>query len=197
MKIGVDIDDVIADFMNPLLKFYAEITGNTVLFDSMTSYRFEEVWGGTREQTIAIIRKFYASNAFDLLKPIDGALEALRTLSQNHEIVFITSRHHEAKQKTPAWLAHHCPFISPQVIYAGEYDHGDNEPVTKATICIREEIGCIIEDNGSYAHQCAENGVRVYLLHRPWNTTVNHPALVRVSHWNEIVAHIARYPLRG
>lgn len=193
MKIGVDIDDVVADFVNPLLKFFEKETGRITLYEDVFSYKFEEVWKISRDEAIAVVRNFYRSKEFDTLAIIDGALSALERLSQKHEIVFVTSRHNEAKLKTPDWLTRNFPFLNARVIYAGEYQHSDNEKVTKAGICLREGIGVIIEDNAGYALDCARNGVKSYLIERPWNRdSENHENMLKVKRWAEILEDIEK-----
>ncbi len=110
MKIGVDLDDVTVDFIRPLLRFHNQTAERMISYPDVFTYTLEEVWGGTRQEAIEIVRSFYMSEAFDQLPFIDGALEALHQLSRKYEIAFITARHNEAKEKTQKWLEKTCLF---------------------------------------------------------------------------------------
>ncbi len=79
------------------------------------------------------------------------------------------------------------PLLRAPVFYIGEYQNKNGKKVTKADICLREGIECIIEDNGKYATECVEKGIRAYLFNRPWNTNFLDPRLVRIESWREIL----------
>lgn len=190
MPIGIDIDDVLLDFTNPLLRFYESRTGKSIQYCEVTSPNLEDIWGGTKQEAVACVRDFYKSTEFGILKPLEGSVETVQQLYQRHKLVLITSRHNEAKSKTPIWLARHLPFLDSQVIYAGEYQEKAGERLTKADICLREGIDIIVEDNGQYALECAVSGVRAYLFNRPWNNGFCHPNITRVETWREVAKHI-------
>ncbi len=185
MKIGVDLDEVVVDLVKPLLSFYESTTGRKFLFNEVFTYNLEEVWGCTKEEAVEAVRAFYRTKEFDSLSAIEGALSSLELLSAQHEIVFITARHNEAIEKTKLWIDRNCAFPN-QVIYSGEYQHRENERVTKADICLREGAQVMIEDNSQYAVECADRGIRTYLFTKPWNITTKHPRIKRVSSWKQI-----------
>ena len=192
MRIGVDLDDVTIDFINPLLRFHNETAKKVISYQDVFTYTLEKVWGGTRQEAIDKIRAFYISDNFDQLKPIDGAVESLLDLSQKHDITFITAIHNESREKTQRWLERTLPFLKAPVFYIGEYNNNDERKVSKAEVCLREGIELIIEDNGKYATDCIQKGVRAYLFNRPWNTKFLDPRLVRVNAWREVLEHLAQ-----
>ena len=49
----------------------------------------------------------------------------------------------------------------------------------------------MVEDNADYALDCAKNGVRTFLLAKPWNQEYEaHKNITKVKNWEEIVTHL-------
>ncbi len=49
-------------------------------------------------------------------------------------------------------------------------------------------IKIMIEDNPEYALDCAKNGIKTFLLDKPWNKNYSqHENLIKVKSWEEIV----------
>lgn len=46
----------------------------------------------------------------------------------------------------------------------------------------------MVEDNMDYAFELAQNGIKTFLLEKPWNKgrKEEHKNLIRVKNWNEI-----------
>ena len=59
MKIGLDMDEVITEFVMGFLKFYNEKFNKDIKFENWTSYNFWEVVGGTREELVELVDEFY------------------------------------------------------------------------------------------------------------------------------------------
>jgi len=189
MNIGIDIDDVTADFINPLLRFYHQRTGIRLSYENFFSYRFEDVWGGTRIETISFVREFYHSDAFAKLPLIEGAEEGLNLLSERHSKVFITSRHSKAKEVTPKWIEYRLPKLQGnRIIFSGEY--AESSDGSKGDISVKEGLDLIVEDNGDIALDCSEKGIVTILFNRPWNQGVTHSNILRVKNWQEALREI-------
>lgn len=188
MKIGIDIDDVVVDFISPFLEYYNSRTGRNFLFEEVFSYHFEDFLGCTKEQAIQAVRDFYGTEAFDQLKPLPGALEGIKILSENNNLVYITARHAKAKSKTPLWLNNKLPEIKSRVIYTGELERG--RKVTKAEVCLSERIELMLEDSRYHSLECAEAGISTILFDKPWNQGIRHVNIVRVRGWEEALDSI-------
>lgn len=50
MRIGIDLDDVLAEFLEALIAYHNERYGTTLRTEDFMVYRFWEVWGGTRDE---------------------------------------------------------------------------------------------------------------------------------------------------
>jgi len=190
MNIGMDIDDVIADFVNPIIDFYYKKTGIRLLYEDFFTYTFEKVWGGTSEEAIAIVKEFYHTPEFANLPLIDGAKEGLRLLNEEHNLVFVTSRHAKAREVTPGWIRERLPELQDKrIIYSGEYI--EDSDVSKADICEREGLDVMVEDGGKCALDCSERGIRTILFDRRWNEGYSHPH--RVYDWFGVMRKIGSF----
>ena len=92
MKIAVDIDDVLADFVSPFLNYYNSRFKTNFKKDDFSLYTFWNVLGITREQAVAIVNDFYKTPAFRDLPVYEGAVEAIRELKDSNELYVLTSR---------------------------------------------------------------------------------------------------------
>lgn len=52
MNVGVDLDEVLADFLPSLMDYHNENYGTDFKKEDFHSYQFWHVWGGTREEAI-------------------------------------------------------------------------------------------------------------------------------------------------
>lgn len=66
---------------------------------------------------------------------------------------------------------------------------GENK--SKSEICGELGISIFIEDNSSYALDCAKKGIKVLLLDKPWNKNYEkHPNIIKVNSWEEILERL-------
>lgn len=68
MKIAIDLDEVIADFIDALLNFYHGKTGKLHRKEEFKEYKFWPVWGITREEAVKIVDEFHESHKFNDVK---------------------------------------------------------------------------------------------------------------------------------
>ena len=189
MKIGIDLDECISEFTNGFLKIYNDKFKKNFLFGGVHSYNLWEVVGGTREEALAIADEFYNSSEFDNIGLVDGAKEAIKKLSKKHQLFIITSRPAYIRDKTNNFIKNHFPNDFSEIIYTGDFFSGQGK--TKAEVCKALGIGTLIEDNFNYALSCAEQGIDVLLLNKPWNkNAAEHSNIKRVGSWNEILGQI-------
>lgn len=190
MNIGVDLDEILADFITPLLDYYNAVYGTRFTKKNVFSYNLWEVWGGTPDQDIAKLYAFYATPEFRNLQPVPGAQEGIRALTPHHELIVITSRASDLLNETQRWLAAHFPGMFAQVHLANIAARlGSSTP--KALLCQRLGIDVMIEDSLTYAQECAPHVSHVLLMDAPWNQSNSLPRNVkRVFSWEEIVGHI-------
>ncbi len=188
MKIGIDIDEVVVEFVKGYLKFYEKESGKKYLFDNVSSYNFWEVLDFSKEEAYGSVNRFFETEDFEKLDLIDGVNESIGELSENNDIFFITSRPNFINGKTKEFLNRNFPEVSFELIHSKGFD---TQRKHKEEICLDRDIKIMIEDNYEYAKKCADKGINVFLLDKPWNkSSEEHKNITRVKHWNEILEQL-------
>jgi len=190
LKIGIDIDDVIAEFRKGFLNYYKK-QGND--FDFWEAYKSNSVkefftdWNKVDKD----IDDFHYLPELEELDLVEGSSEVVNSLFEQHEIVFITSRPKEHKNTTRRFMKKYFP-ESLRIVHSEEMDKSIDENkkhLTKGEICEEESVDVMIEDNSLYAKDCAERGIFVFLLEKPWNKEKDfneYQNIEKVKDWNEI-----------
>jgi len=190
MKIGIDIDEVIAEQLDHIIKFYHKKTGKLIPKEKFTTYNWWEVWGITREEAIEIDHEFKRSNLFDEINPIRNAIESVKSLINDNEIFIITSRPILYKERTEKWINKHLKDIPLTIIHSGDFQ-GDKLK-TKVEICKDLGVELMIEDHAKYALECGNVGIKVILFDNPWNRDLKHKNVIRVNDWIEALKEIKK-----
>src|SRR5688572_173557 len=104
MKIGVDIDDVLASFMLAMIEYDNKAYGTTFVRDDFKSFDLSKTWGGTTEEAIDRVFRFYESPGFKDVGVMEGAKEAIQELKKNHELAVVTARPEILRAATTEWI---------------------------------------------------------------------------------------------
>ncbi|MDD5547464.1 MAG: hypothetical protein PHN74_00985 [Candidatus Pacebacteria bacterium] len=189
MIIGIDLDEILADSLNAIVEFHNKKYGTTLKRNDFHSYRFWEIWGGTREEAIKKVYEFFITNPMHI-NPIAGSFEALKTLKKNgHELLIITARQNELIEYTNKWIEKHFPEIFSGIHYANTYTMAGHSR-KKSDICNGLGIKLLIEDDLTHAEDCAKSGIKILLLDCPWNQNSLPKNTERIFSWNDAVDKI-------
>jgi uncharacterized HAD superfamily protein len=192
-RIGVDLDEVLADFLATFIKFHNQKFGTKLLKEQFSSFHLHEIIGEKVEVMNMRIEEFYNSVTFEQLKPVDGALDAIEYLSKKYELIIITSRPKEVSDHTIKWLQRHFPKKFKNVHFAYNPYILKSEKKTKSEIALDTKINIFIEDNIDLATGVAMQGIKVYLIDAPWNQSDTlHENITRVYSWKEILERIEK-----
>jgi len=191
-RIGIDIDDVMNDFLPHFLIFYNKRHGTGFSAKDFKSYKYCETLGCTNEEAVEAVNEFCKTPEFDSLKPVEGCKETVELLSKKSQIYAITSRHPWLKQKTIDFFQKHFSEIQIPAVHIGDFFGGGK---TKSELCDILGIPLIIEDNEKYALECANSGIYSILFDKPWNAGISHENIIRANSWKEIPGII--YSLEG
>lgn len=186
MKIAVDMDEIIAGFLDAFI-IYQNETHNTAFKKSdFFSYEFWRVTGDAKEEDIKKVYNFIDSPYFDNIEPITGAIEALKRIKdQQHSLYIITSRPDDFSHKTKIWLEKYLPNIFEKVIHSNAY-FKNKKARKKSEICDELGVDIMIEDNLDYAIECLKPNRKIILFKYPWNEEREHPKEINtVAGWDE------------
>lgn len=155
MRIGVDIDGVIADHYTPFCE-------NTV--NDATSAFLAEIptWDisvpGTDKTILSEIDHLLEDPEYlEQLSTLDGAVEGMSTLAKtDHTVVITTSRPAEVHPTTATWLRD-------RGIAYDAYAH--NVPRNKGLL----DIDILLDDYHGYVNDAGAVGTDALLFRRPWN----------------------------
>ena len=190
MVIGIDLDEVLADFINSFLKFYNKKNNTSFQRNKISCSNIWKIWGETQEKIMEEVYDFYETHYFENIEPIAGAIEGIDVLSQKHELKIITSRQNNIKRKTKDWIEKNFSNKFSEICFANHFAPNGSS-IKKSEICFRESVDVMIEDSPDYATDCASNGIKVLLLDCPWNrSTKSSEKITRVQSWGEIIEKI-------
>ncbi len=200
MKIGVDLDDVIAICAVPYLKRFAEE------YKVELPDEHEIGWHLLREMDERVPpherdrfrMRLYGGTFFSELDIYEEAPVVLEKLVQKgHEIFFITARNEARRMVTETWLREKrildyakAVHLKPHGEFRPDYPRGRYDPESSAQYKARlaEELGLDVfcEDDVIIAKTLAQIGIRVLLFDQPWNREIAHERITRVSGWPEV-----------
>lgn len=194
MKIGVDMDSVLAEIILPLDIFHNEIYKTAITYNDHTTYRLDKLWKCSEKEVIKRIYEFYNSSYFDKIKPVIGARKGTCALSKVHTLILISSRPTTIEHKSHEWLDIYFKDKFSKIVHTNQVSHKHERRKKKSEICMKEGIHTMIEDHVDFAFDCANAGIQVLLLSTPWNRKekVMHPNIKRVNNWTEIIKYLCK-----
>lgn len=190
MRIGVDIDDVLADFVPSFITYVNSVKGTSFTKEQLYSYYIPVLLGGTAQQSKELIFDFYNDASFENISPLKHSQDAISTLSKKHKLTLITARPDFLKSKTLNWIQKHYQTAFSDIHFS--YNHYSKYgKLKKYEICQKENINILIEDSPEYAKEVARLGKEAYLIDAPWNKTKSLPKNVkRVKTWKTILQEL-------
>jgi uncharacterized HAD superfamily protein len=189
MKIGIDIDEVLAKFIVAFAEYHNKQYETSLKESDFSSYNLEGVLGVTTEEKVKRLKEFYLTEEFKNLEPVPGSKERVLELKKNNELFIITSRHKEAYKVTKVWIEKHFPNTFSGMYFA---DYSAEDAITKNHFCEELGIDVFIDDCLTYATECGDKDTKVFLYDFFWNQTEELPDKVtRVKSWDEIVKSLS------
>ena len=191
MRIGIDIDNVISNFNEELLKEYINHDRelrNTGIINENAEYIRRGMFDWTKDEEIS----FYRNNIERIAKKLqvkDGAKEYIDKLKEDgHEIYIITGRENgeytNPRKMTEDWLKKHKIYYN-KLILTNAYDNQ-----AKADECIKNNVDIMIDDSVRICSGCREKGITTILMNTPYNKYAN---IQKVNNWQEFYEFISNY----
>lgn len=193
MRIGVDVDGVLADFNESFIDTVKRLTGRDLFGAGYvpTTWNYPEAVGYTGPEVTQVWDTIKANPTFWLsLRPYWDAmtaLEQLRVMSVEHDLYFITSRPGvKAKHQSEVWLATHSGDFAwnPTVLISSE----------KGKCAKALHLDYYVDDRYENVQDVvSETRGRTfaYMVDRPWNQSVPmEPRRVgSISDFLDIITH--------
>ena len=191
-KIGIDIDNVLSNFNEELLKEFLnhdKELRNTGIIDKNADYITRGMFDWSKEE----IDDFYYKNIERIAKNlnvIDKASEYIKKLKENgYEIYIISGRdngeYSDPYKMTSDWLDK----------YKIEYDKliltDAYNSLEKAKVCRENGISIMIDDSVRILLEVEKAGITALVMDTPYNRKVDN--LNRVHNWKEIYDFITNF----
>lgn len=192
MNIGIDIDNVISNFDEMLLKAYLihdKELGNNGIINNNASY----IRNGMFDWTEAEEKKFYKENIERIAKKlnlIEDSKEYIDKLHKEGDSIYIISGRDNGEYTDPysmtkEWLNKNDIYYD-KLILTNAYDNS-----AKTKKCLEYNIDIMIDDSVRICNDCANNGIRTLLMNTIHNK--HESSIFRVNNWKEIYEYIKEY----
>jgi uncharacterized HAD superfamily protein len=186
MKIGIDLDDTLADTMPAVLKFHNEVY-NSGLSEDVASYSdYNDSWPFGHEENLKRFYEFFDHDLHHNAKPAQGAVAAIKELAKNHKLYIITARPADVREQTARWVEKNFPGMIDELYFANLWANDSLSPRQKSEICAELGAEIMIEDRFEHARDCALAGQKVFLLDRPWNQGDLPAGVKRFISWSDV-----------
>lgn len=178
LKIGLDIDGVLADFAGP-----AMATARSIFPDADVHNR---IWnlGLTDAQAAAVMEHYkHTVDAYANLDPLPGS-EVLAELQGRHNFYFVTARNPTAgypiEVQSHMWLVNYLDIDFPCVIVvdSGKY---------KVDIYNALRLDAFVDDRVDTVNHMRSHQQNCYVFDQPWNKACEAPRVYSVKEYIETV----------
>lgn len=185
MRLGIDIDGVIADSLQTWVRELNRQFGQQKTLPEIISYQFDKVYNVTWKK----MDRFFRTNQELLLTnlaPVAEAKEYMELLKQTHELYLITARPNLYRNLTISWLREHN-IVYDELLMT---DYGD-----KTTFCHSAQIALVVEDSLENALALANEGIGVILFDAPYNQGTLPDKVLRRKNWPDVYRTVTQMTL--
>ena len=190
MKIALDIDGVLADFVTPFLQLLEQrVGGPSIDPASITDPNFQHHPFLTQELIYdCMVDTSYDAEFWRVLAPLPSQQQwqALNQVSRDNEVIFITHRWvrdtYDINHVTSEWLRR----------------HGIDNPVVHFTQAVKSQlvrqlnVQLFVDDRHENCQDVATQTEAVVMMpHRPYNRAFDHPRVQRIQDLNELFGYLA------
>jgi len=181
MKIALDIDGCMAEFVRPFLNYYNNQHLTELKYEDVTDYSMDMLGEDFKKNFRKDYDRFIASGYFLDLCVVDGSQEIVTQMKRDgHIIDVVTGRSDSYKgvNDTKRWLnTHMIPYD--KLCFRDAKD--------KPQYLEDAGVDVVVEDYYDTAVECGKRNINALLYHRPWNK--NKPSakgVIAVRSWHEV-----------
>lgn len=176
--VGIDLDDVVIDYVRGLLDFYNHTHFDRVRYDQIKDFKLQRTFSKTPtfEAVTALMAHFTHHDYYRKLPAVLNAVSGLQELEIKYDVHLITARHEDTAEATYEWL-HRNGYFAKNI-------HFTKEKGLKA-----KELGLVahVDDAIHNLDNIIQHSpeTKPILYHRPWNA--HSKAYERVHHWQGLI----------
>lgn len=191
MIIGVDIDNTITH-TTEMIMHYARIFGNEQGLNTVPDPRYyylEDSLGWTAETADRFLNT-YLPRIYREMQAKKQAVEIIRQLKDEHELILITSRNRQfplVEEVTMDWLEQNHIAYDRLILNTTANMHF----FSKLDICRENGVQVMIEDHHQLAEELSQF-IPVILFDYPYNRHLASDNIIRVTQWNEVMDWVNR-----
>lgn len=189
MKIGIDIDEVLASFISAVTHYHNKTRDTDFDVENPDSPFIQDKMKYSYEETGEFLDEVYQNVKKEDIAPIVGAVDAISSLRE-HELIVITMRPEHHRTSTEEWLLHHFSDAFDSVYMVGDTIGAGGMRITKGELSKELGIDIFIEDSLSNAKNISEQEIPVILLDKPWNQGELNELIHRVNTWEQALDKI-------
>lgn len=180
MRIGVDIDGVIANTFPLLVNELNTFFQKKLSYNDVANYNISKVFNLKNKQLYDFIEK-KGNLLVEASQPMPGAVDCLNNCKHNFYLALVSARMEKFRIQTEEWLQrYHIPWD--KLVLLGSHD--------KADTCIDLKLDIFIEDSLQNAIQISARGIPVILFDAPYNKGDLPNLVQRFCSWTEICKHL-------
>ena len=186
IKIGIDVDGVVANLTDKLLEvanemyfyqnhYYPRKLKKELKAGDIITFDYTECTPLNNKDMKEIFKVLETEKALLELKPLQDAQKVINKLHESFEIYFVTARakyYRNAEEQTLGW------FDNNKIIYSKSNFFFDNK---KTELAKKVGISKFIEDRAETALELAENNIDVLLLNYPRNNDPKQELIQKIN----------------
>lgn len=182
MRVGLDLDGVIAEFVGPFLRRYNDLFGEARTREDVIRYSFDDAFGTDDGRCGRLIAQLAGDGFYAALDPVPGAVSCVRSIEARcQQVCVVTSRPSRLREETEGWMQRHG-LCGLGLHFAA---HGAKAATGPWDV--------FVEDSAEEASSLAETCQSVILMDAPWNRWSSLPRNVcRAYGWDEVLEIITR-----
>lgn len=187
MRLGIDLDDVLADTVKSFLKYYNNKYNHSFKKKDITHYFLKNILGVTQEEMNDIFKDFF-NREIQNIPTVYGSKKAIKELKDKYELVIVTDRPQYTIIDSMDWVEENFPKSFKEFYFTKV------SGITKGEACELFDISIVVEDNLDNALDIIKHNSQVMLLDKPWNKgRFNYGGIERFSSWKKILEDLKLY----
>ena len=188
MRIGVDIDEVLAELNKKLITYMNTQHNYSCSYDDLKEYSLNKCFNVSEKEFDHVYFSFFESPDVESIEPVDNSVNIIKDIAKEHEIIIITARQSFHEKQTTEWLEKYYPGIFKEIYFTNQDEEG-----SKGDIALKHNIDLHIDDAIHNCNTVTEKGIPCLLFNRPWNQETLNPNITRVNSWEEIAHTLQKY----